>query len=510
MIFPVIFAALYASHFTLLRLPYYWDEAGYYIPAAWDFFRTGSLIPLTTLTNAHPPLPSIYLALWWKASGFYPEVTREAVLIVAALGLLAVGRLALRLTGSGPVAFWTVVLTGLYPVWFAQSSLAHADIFAAACTLWGLVFALPETNRKPWAAALCFMAAALCKETAIAVPCILALLRLLEGLRDSPAKHPAAGREASWLFSSILPLCGWYAWHYARTGFIFGNPEFLRYNAEQTMTPVRFFAAFGHRVLHLTAHMNLFVPSILTLAALMLKPRLGSDGRERPQIASSAQICIFSLLLGNAILFSVLGGALLTRYLLPMYPLVLLIAVSTFHRRVPYWQGLAVFSAVAFLIGLFVNPPYRFAPEDNLTYARVIRMHMDGIAQLNRRDPTATVLTAWPMTDELTRPELGYVRVPHAVDRIEDFTAPQIDLAAAEPQKYSAALVFSTKYDPPSLPLSLGPKSEAIDERYFGLHHDLMPPVIASRLHGSLIWQREDHGMWIALIDSGRSLAPTP
>ncbi len=66
MIFPVVFTALYASHFTLLRLPYYWDEAGYYIPAAWDFFRTGSLIPITTLTNAHPPLESIYLALWWK------------------------------------------------------------------------------------------------------------------------------------------------------------------------------------------------------------------------------------------------------------------------------------------------------------------------------------------------------------------------------------------------------------------------------------------------------------
>src|SRR6516162_519327 len=39
MIFPVIFVALYATHFDLLRLPYYWDEAGYYIPAAWDFFR---------------------------------------------------------------------------------------------------------------------------------------------------------------------------------------------------------------------------------------------------------------------------------------------------------------------------------------------------------------------------------------------------------------------------------------------------------------------------------------
>src|ERR1017187_1343114 len=103
MIFPVIFTALYASHFTLLRVPYYWDEAGYYIPAAWDFFRTGSLIPITTLTNAHPPLPSIYLALWWKVSGFLPEVTREAVQIVASLGLLAAWRLGILLVGGGRV-----------------------------------------------------------------------------------------------------------------------------------------------------------------------------------------------------------------------------------------------------------------------------------------------------------------------------------------------------------------------------------------------------------------------
>ena len=75
-------------------------------------------------------------------------MTREAVLIVASLGLLAVWRLALRLTGSAMVAFWTVLLTGLYPIWFAQSTLAHADIFAAACTLWGLVYALPGAGSQ--------------------------------------------------------------------------------------------------------------------------------------------------------------------------------------------------------------------------------------------------------------------------------------------------------------------------------------------------------------------------
>ena len=504
MIFPVIFAALYVSHFALLRVPYYWDEAGYYIPAAWVFFRTGSLIPITTLTNAHPPLPSIYLALWWKASGFFPEVTREAVLMVASLGLLAVWKLAMRLVGVGAVAFWTVALTALYPIWFAQSSLAHADIFAAACTLWGLVYALPDRDRNPWLAALWFAAAALCKETAIAIPLTLAAVSLVEGFRGIPAVRRRSWREAAWLTSCVLPLACWYAWHYAKTGFLFGNPEFLRYNAEATLDPLRIMVAFGHRLLHLTAHMNMFVPVLMTVAALMLEPRLDAEGHQRAGISRPALRKILLLLLVNALLFSVLGGALLTRYLLPMYPLVLLIAVTTFYRRVPYWQGLAAFCAAAFVLGLFINPPYGFAPEDNLAYARVVRLQMAGIAQLTKRYTGATVLSAWPMTDELTRPELGYVKKPWDVFRVEDFTEPQIEKAAAEPEQYSAALVFSTKYDPPPLLKNFGLGGEAMEERFFGLHHDLPPEQIAHQLGGTLVWEREDHGMWIALIRFNR------
>ncbi len=503
MIFPVIFVALYVSHVDLLRLPYWWDEAGYYVPAAWDFFRTGSLIPISTVSNAHPPLPSIYLALWWRTSGFDPEVTREAVLVVASLGLLAVWRLAQRLTGSGVVAFWTVLLTGLYPIWFAQSTLAHADIFAAACTLWGLVYALPASGRKPRVAMAWFVAAALSKETAIVVPLTLALMAAWRGLRGASAERRQAWAEAAWLTASVIPLAAWYAWHYAKTGFVFGNPEFLRYNAEATLTPVRVLDAFAHRVLHLTAHMNMFVPVLLTVAALFLEPRKDADGRVPEAIDAGARWRIFVLLGTNAVLFSLLGGALLTRYLLPMYPLVLVMAVATFRRRVPYWQALAVFSAAAFVLGLFINPPYGFAPEDNLQYARVIRMQMAGMAQLKQRAFGETVLTAWPVTDDLTRPELGYVKQPWTVYRMEDFTGPEIDRAAKEPEKYGIAMAFSTKYDPPPL---LGPRSQSLDEEYFGLHHDLPPEQIAEKLHGAVVWERRDHGMWAAVIAFNRQV----
>ena len=109
------------------------------------------------------------------------------------------------------------------------------------------------------------------------------------------------------------------------------------------------------------------------------EPRPDAEGDERAAIRRAALRRILLLLLVNALLFSVLGGALLTRYLLPMYPLVLLLAVTTFYRRIPLWHGLAAFSAAAFLVGLFINPPYGFAPEDNLAYAHVVRLHLAGL-----------------------------------------------------------------------------------------------------------------------------------
>jgi 4-amino-4-deoxy-L-arabinose transferase-like glycosyltransferase len=507
MVFPVIFAALYATHFSLLRLPYYWDEAGYYIPAAWDFFRTGSLIPITTLNNAHPPLPGIYLALWWKASGFYPEVTREAVLVVASLGLLAVWRLAMRVLGAPSVAFWTALLTGIYPVWFAQSTLAQADIFAAACSLWGMVYALPERGRRPWLAMAWFAAAALCKETAIAIPLTLAAVSFLEGARDKLARRERWW-ETAWLAPSVVPLAAWYAWHYAKTGSLLGNAAYVEYNAEATLAPQRILAALGHRVLHLAANMNMFVPVMMALAALLLAPRVDAEGNERATIGAEALRRIFALLLVNAVLFSVLGGALLTRYLLPMYALVLLLAVTTLYRRVPYWYALAAVAAGAFVAGLFINPPYGIAPEDNLLYTRVVRMQQAGIAELGKLDPGAGVLTAWPSSDELRRPELGYVKRPWEVCAIDDFSAAQIAKADADLGKCTAALVFSTKFDPPPL-VNVWPFSRKMDERYFGLHRDLTPEQIAQRLGGKVQWRRDEAGMWIAVIGfSRRAEAP--
>src|SRR5271170_1525445 len=69
LLFALFFAVLLALHAPLLRLPYFWDEAGYYVPAARDLLLHGTLIPYSPPSNAHPPLVMAWLALAWRVAG---------------------------------------------------------------------------------------------------------------------------------------------------------------------------------------------------------------------------------------------------------------------------------------------------------------------------------------------------------------------------------------------------------------------------------------------------------
>ena len=507
MLYPVFFAAVYLSHLTLLRLPYFWDEGGYYIPAAWDFFRTGTLIPVTTVTNAHPPLPSILLAGWWHLSGFVPSGTRTFICMVAAAALLAVFRLTRNLLGTA-AAVATTLLTATYPIWYAQSTLAHADIFAAAFTLWGLSFYLqsatepgaPRLDSETWvstqgkiSAAILFSLAALSKETAIITPLALAIWETFLYLRDRNLRSHLGWIAA--LLAPILPLAAWYAYHYHRTGFVFGNPEFLRYNATANLDAHRIALCLYHRFLHLTMHMNMFVPVISTAAVLLL-PAVSTRARLPRPILNAIAVILFA----NWIAFSVLGGALLTRYLLPMYPLILLVCVAEWQRRLPRWEGLVALSFAAFLAGIWINPPYAFAPEDNLTYRDMIVLHQRAVALIEHKWPQATVLTAWPAYSELQRPELGYTRVPIKAFAIQNFTMGEIAKAAADPGDYDTALLFSTKWAPPPGRANLAQRNAPADARYFDFHEDVRPAEAAAILHGELVWQASTRGEWVAIL----------
>ena len=509
---PVFFVALVLSHWSLLRLPYFWDEGGYYVPAALDLLKTGTLIPYSTATNAHPPLPMILMAGWWKLFGYHIIATRVLICLVASTALLGVFRLSRSLLGT-PAAIATTVLTAIYPVWFAQSTLAHADIFAAAFTIWGLTayFATTSrryapgstsqiaTNQDPWrlGAAILFSLAGLAKETAIITPVALAALELYLVLRDR-RNIPDKSSRFAWialLSAPVFPLMGWYAYHRAKTGFIFGNPEFLRYNATANLGAHRILASLYYRIFHLVFHMNMFTAVICGIAAVLMPAVVSRSKLSRP-----ALLVLCTVLVANTLEFSVLGGALLTRYLLPMYPIVILLCVAVWQRHMKHWGWLAGLSGVAFLAGIWVNPPYAFAPEDNLTYRDMVVIHQQAIAILEARYPDATVLTAWPASAELEHPYLGYTSRAFKTYRLENFSRERMQRAADDPGGYDTALLFATKWAPPQNYLNLSLSNEQLQAKYFDFHLDMRARPAAALLHGDIVWQRSIGGEWVALL----------
>jgi 4-amino-4-deoxy-L-arabinose transferase-like glycosyltransferase len=504
MLFPLFFVAVYLSHYTVLRLPYFWDEAGYYIPAAWDFYRTGSLIPQTTLTNAHPPLPSILLAAWWHLSGYVVSGTRTLICMITAAALLAVYKLGRTLLTT-PATIALVILTAIYPIWYAQSTLAHADIFAACFTLWGLALYFDTKSENQILASAVFSLAVLSKETAIVTPFALALFEavlLFRNREDNRQRRYHAISIAS-LLSPLIPLIAWYAYHRYRTGFIFGNPEYLRYNATANLSIQRVLLSLWHRFLHLATHMNMFVPVTCAIAAFLIPTTPASP---RQTVSRQTFFAIFTILIVNWIAFSILGGALLTRYLLPMYPLILLVCIAIWRRHLGQWLWLAGLTAIAFLCGIWINPPYAFAPEDNLTYRDMVVLHLQAIHLIERQYPQATVLSAWPATAEMQRPELGYSNAPIHTVQLENFSFDEMQKAAADPGAYDTALIFSTKWEPPASKLNLGRPNEQADAKYFDFHHDLTPHEAAALLHGTIVWQSHRKGEWAAVLRFPRAV----
>jgi hypothetical protein len=503
LVFAVIFLGVFLLHAPLLQLPYFWDEAGYYIPAARDLLLGGSLVPHTTVSNAHPPLVLAWIALWWKCFGYAPAVARAAMLVIASFSLLGVFRLAEKVANA-EVAVAATVCTGLYPVFFAQSSLAQVDLAAAGLTVWGL---LAYIQRHRAATVIWFSLAALAKETAILAPLALAAWELVNSFVAKRAKRWWLGLERQdapryifWLLVPVVPLICWYGYHYARTGYVLGNPEFFRYNVAATLNPLRFVLALMLRLWQSLGYLHLWVLTAGMLLAMLLPPvRDGAVERERISIPN--QMTFLVIIATYVVAMALIGGAVLARYLLPAVPLVIILGVSTLRRRLRYWAVAMAMVAAAFVLAWFWNPQYGFSPEDNLAYRDYVMLHQDAERFLEARYPMARVLTAWPASDELTRPWLGYTTRPLQVVRIENFSLEQVLSAAEFRANFDVALVFSTKYEPEHPLLKRWGAWDRLKEKFFGYERDLPADVAAQILGGRVVFAQKRRGQRVAVIE---------
>ena len=192
--------------------------------------------------------------------------------------------------------------------------------------------------------------------------------------------------------------------------------------------------------------------------------------------------------------------------LLPVYPLHIIICISTLRRRVRAWWLVAGMVCLGFVMALVSNPFYRIAPEDTLAYRDFVELQSEAAHQLAAQHRGSRLLTAWPASDELTRPYLGYVETPlNVAPPLQNFSAGEIASAASR-QDYDVALVFATKYQPAGRnPLDAIVWWRRAHERWFDFHEDLTPEAAAAEMHARVVWSAHRGAFWTAILQPGPS-----
>lgn len=470
------------GHGPLLQLPFYWDEIGQFVPASLDLFRHGDLIPVSTAPNVHPPGVMAYLAGVWSIFGYSILATRVAMLLVASLGALVTFLLAIELTRGmpGTPAFTALSLLCLSPLFFAQSMLAQLDMPAMCFSLLALLFFLQ--NRFQASAVSC-LALVLVKETGIVAPLLFAGWLLVE-------RGSRGVRDAVWFLTPGAALLAWLAALHHATGYWLGNPVFAAYNVREPLENGRFLLAAGRRLYYLFIGSGHFIGTILVLRAWPRMPLF--HGRAWRIAASFAAL--------HTLLVSLLGGAVLERYLLPVLPVVYIaFAVSLRVLRPPVRQ-LALAALLACLIAAnFVNPVYPFPFENNLAFVSFVQLEQDAAAAIEARGDRVTA-AAFPVTDALRNPDFGFVRRARRVDEMSGFERSEIEKLKSE--KPDAVVVFTRAWDP--LHLLRNRTVEEFLEKHYDYKPELGADEIADELsmHVTERWKRR--GLTMELLERGR------
>ncbi|HEX5481258.1 MAG TPA: glycosyltransferase family 39 protein [Terriglobia bacterium] len=523
-----IFAALLALHGPFLRLPYFWDEAGYYVPAALDFYRHGWLIPHLTLPTGHTPLVMVYLGSIWHVFGYSPIVTRAAMILIAAATVLTTYLLG-RSAANREAGLWAAALLALSPLFFAQSSLVFLDLTAALFTALTIYFLLEERFAM---LALAASLAVLSKETAVVMLPVIWLFLWFRREERRPRVWAAACLP-------VVLLIAWAVYYHHATGFWTGNAGYLQYNLYSALTPLHIFRSLLARVGEVFvqgfnwvltagalagiwwamrqkkgealpsggAHMAWFGVGAIETRGKGSMRRTHRKGRDvcatrdrrilwKESISPDFLFLAVGLIIIYILMLSLVGGAILPRYMLPVFPVFFILAaalIGKLPRAIA--RPVCLIAAICFVGAWYINPPYPFPYEDNLSYADFIRLHQEAARYLESLPGQPVILTAWPATDELKQPFLGYVNHPLRTAAVEDFTPASFE----NPPRFDVLYLYSRKWNPPHNLLAAFPRFRGFVERFYDYQPAASPALLEERFRLTLLKQFERRGQWVRI-----------
>ena len=466
--FALFTAPLLALHLHLLTLPFFWDEHGQFIPTALDLLRTGAWVAHSTIPNVHPPGVEAYLVIWYKLFGFSILVTRVAMLMLAGTGLLLTFLLAIELSrgADGAPAFLPPLFLLASPLFYTQSMMAQLDMPAMVLTLLSLLLFIKESYLA--AAAAC-IALVMTKETGVIVPAIFGTVLLLR--RD--------WKRALLFIPSGIALALWLLLLHSKAGYWLGNPGFAHYNVAYALNPVRMLFSLLRRGYYL------FFAEFRWIGTLVLL----STARKCPIFRKQSWQLTLYVSAATFLLVSMLGGAELERYLLPVLP-VFYIAVSVGLSRMRKWAGLAAAAALmtGLIVNLFWNPPYPFPFENNYAMIDFVRLQQAAASYAELTLGDRVIATAWPFSAALESPDYGYVS--HKLKVVDSGDFRLSSLQALPPDRYGVLITHTLTWMPSNGVIAI-PLVRAFLTRFYDWHPDATPAECEMmRLEPRASWTR--------------------
>lgn len=394
-----------------ITIPYWWDSAGYVVPAARRLVETNfwPLIPGFT-DFAHPPLFVALLAFVWQIFGeslFISHAVNLMFTLMVVIFIYLLGRHMVTDKGIGGsfVGFSSALLLLVSPVFLAQVGIIYVDIPLTAFALASTYFYM---RRQYLGYAVCATLMVLTKEIAVVLCIVFAFASVKKEVRTKAL-----------VALPLIVLAVWFVYHFLVTGWwlmapgreLINSPGFFNLSIDYLFFVIEFIFLRQKRFLML-------IP-VLLLFGLMVSSRRREEmihkmwrGRLIIPVITVLMTVVFAkteFLLRYSVLI------LPFLYLASTYSLYVFFKALRISHRFIY----GVFAGVG-IVGLFafssewdthrrITSMYAQPLEDNLEYIDVIKLGQKTAAHIRKTSPDARIYTTFPFRTMLSDPSLHYV-----------------------------------------------------------------------------------------------------
>ena len=432
-----------------LETPYWWDAAAVYVPGSqWveshGFAAFPGVFP-SLLHRGHTTLFYLLTAGVFRLFGSEPPIGHAVVLGFATATLALTYALGARLFGR-PAGVAAALLLGVSPLFLTMSSQVLPEIPLAALTAASLY---AFSRGAHGSAALLGVLVVLTKETGVSCPLAIAGALMLEAgwrHRRAPGSWRPLARPIAIAFVPVAALAAYFVWQRVAEGWwvlpyhaeLFGlEHDYVRQGAgvfrSMLLADGRWLALLGAAAIgaaRLRWMPETFAPDPAPLEA----EQTGAPAR---WVVCVALVLVF---LANQGFFTQMW--FLERYALTAHPglavllggLLVPAAWASTRARTLTALGAAVVLATGAMAtaGRAAGDDYA-SGETTFRYLRMVEAHRAIYAHLEAREVAPVVLTTWPMTDELRKPELGWVTRPYAAVGLSGYQDGSDTRAAGRP-----------------------------------------------------------------------------